>query len=284
MQPLGTDPESTESFALHERMMAEARSIIDAGRRARVVLRLTGGLAIRRYCTDLAFADRDYGDIDMVGRSSQIRKIAELFARLGFREDIHVAQATQGTQRQYHRAPGAASADGDASFVADHVDVFLDQMAMDHVIDLNERLELDDYAITPSDAMVTKLQIFRLTEKDVHDVVALAKDVPLARTDDPGVINVRYIADLCAEDWGLFTDVQSNIDKCLAALPSFRMSPHDHDRVERALTAVEVAINTASKTLRWRLRARIGKRMAWHREVEEQTALPTAEEIWGQRG
>jgi hypothetical protein len=257
-------------------MMAEARAIVDAARDDGALLRLTGGLAVRHYATDRGFADRDYGDIDLVGRSSQIRTVLALFERSGYLEDVHVTQATQGTQRQFYRAPGSGE--------TDHVDVFLDQMAMDHVIDLRERLELDDYAISAGDVLVTKLQIFRLDRKDVHDVIALVKDVPLTRDERPHAINVRYVAELCAEDWGLHTDVQANLEKCLAALSSFDLADADYDRAKSALTAVEVAVNSAAKTLRWRLRARIGARMAWRREVEEQGDRTAADDIWGGRG
>ena len=41
----------------HEAMMAEARRIIDAGNDRGVVLRLTGGLAVRHYAIDLEFAE-----------------------------------------------------------------------------------------------------------------------------------------------------------------------------------------------------------------------------------
>ena len=53
--------------------MAEAMALIDAAREQGVQLRLTGGLAVRRYCTDLEFMDREYSDIDVVGLCSQTR-------------------------------------------------------------------------------------------------------------------------------------------------------------------------------------------------------------------
>ena len=47
----------------HEEMMVEARRIVDAGNDRDLVLRLTGGLAVRHYAIDLEFAERDYSDI-----------------------------------------------------------------------------------------------------------------------------------------------------------------------------------------------------------------------------
>lgn len=43
----------------HEKMMAEARRIVDCGNERGVVLRLTGGLAVRHYAIDLDSAERD---------------------------------------------------------------------------------------------------------------------------------------------------------------------------------------------------------------------------------
>ena len=42
----------------HEEMMVEARRIVDSGNDRGLVLRLTGGLAVRHYAIDLEFAER----------------------------------------------------------------------------------------------------------------------------------------------------------------------------------------------------------------------------------
>ncbi|HUK76066.1 MAG TPA: Fic family protein, partial [Thermoleophilia bacterium] len=44
-------------------LMAEAMALVDTAREQDVQVRLTGGLAVRRYCTDLDFMDREYSDI-----------------------------------------------------------------------------------------------------------------------------------------------------------------------------------------------------------------------------
>ena len=70
-----------------ERHMAEAMALIDEARRWGVQVRLMGGLAVRRYCTDLGFMDREYSDIDLVGLSVQNRELHELLTRLGYAEN-----------------------------------------------------------------------------------------------------------------------------------------------------------------------------------------------------
>ena len=87
-----------------DRLMAEAMAIIDAAREQGVQLRLTGGLAVRRYCTDLEFMDREYSDIDVVGLTGSGSAAARVFAGLGYAENRYVTQATDGGQLQYVKA------------------------------------------------------------------------------------------------------------------------------------------------------------------------------------
>jgi hypothetical protein len=266
----------------HERMMAEARGIIDAGNERGVVLRLTGGLAVRHYAIDLEFAERDYSDIDLIGLKRQSGEIVGLFGDLGYVENLHVATATGLTQRQFflsardlasHRH--IAKRGGTALPVyadvppSDHVDVFLDAMKMDHEIEMRDRLTINTYAVSPADIFLSKLQIVRLNEKDAHDVITLCKDVYVDFEDHPGVLNLSRVADVCAEDWGLYVDLMGNIDIVLDRLASYDLTVREFTRVRRTLELAQDTIAETSKTLRWRLRAKVGKRVKWYRDVEE---------------
>ena len=84
-----------------DRLMAEAMDTIDAARNQGVHLRLTGGLAVRRYCTDLDFMDREYSDIDFVGRADQKKEIHTVFESLDYTENRYVTQSTDSGQLQY---------------------------------------------------------------------------------------------------------------------------------------------------------------------------------------
>ena len=266
----------------HERMMDEARRIIDAGNDRDVVVRLTGGLAVRHYAIDLDFAERDYSDIDLVGLRRQAGELHDLFAALGYLENLYVAQATGNGQRQFFKP--ADQLESRAHFTkrggrylpvvtsvppADHIDVFLDAMRMDHVIEMRARLTLNTYAIAPADLFLSKLQIFYLNEKDVHDVVTLCKDVYVDFEDRPGVLNLRYVAETCADDWGLYIDVMSNVDTALERLGQYDLTVNEFTRVRRTLELAQAMMTDEAKSLRWRLRARVGKRLAWRREVED---------------
>jgi hypothetical protein len=271
-----------EAKTRHERMMDEARRIIDAGNDREVVVRLTGGLAVRHYAIDLDFAERDYSDIDLVGLRRQAAGLHELFADLGYLENLYVAQATGNSQRQFFRP--AESLESRAHFSkrggrflpvvtsvppADHIDVFLDAMRMDHVIEMRDRLAINTYAISPADLFLSKLQIFYLNEKDIHDVVTVCKDVYVDFEDHPGTLNLRYVAETCADDWGLYIDVMSNVDIVLERLAQYDLTVNEYTRVRRVLELAQTMMTDEAKSLRWRLRARVGKRLPWRREVED---------------
>ncbi|MHA1836217.1 MAG: hypothetical protein ACTSYQ_04760 [Candidatus Odinarchaeia archaeon] len=114
----------------------------------------------------------------------------------------------------------------------DYIDIFLDTFEMDHNIDLKKRLNIDRYTISLSDILLTKIQIHKINEKDVRDILTLLKDKPLGYEDKPGIINIKYIAKLCAKDWGLYKDVTTNIEKCLKLMNRFTITKEEGERSE----------------------------------------------------
>ena len=335
--------ERKEPLRRADRLMAEAMAMIDSARERGVELRLTGGLAIRRHCVDLDFMDREYSDIDFVGRSDQNKALHEALVALGYTENRYVTQSTDASQLQYiknealeeartrqiagreraqsgggeqSRALAAAQADAAAQTPAraetsgrgdapvrdssssrddapatpsspaaaahrsvlpapdeaplfDHVDIFMDVMRMDHDVDVRERLDIDEYAISPVDAFIAKMQIGRINQKDIHDVIALVKDVPLREIDDDLSIDVPYLADVCSRDWGLYHDITTNLGIVIARLDDYGLSEEEIARVYGRLAAMQEAVSEEGKTFRWRLRASVGQRVAWRREIEE---------------
>jgi len=254
-------------------LMKEAMAMVDAVRAAGVVVRLAGGLAVRRHCIDLEFMDREYSDVDLVGLSSQRVELIQALEGLGFVENVFVSQATGGTQLQFVRRP-TDDARVPARPLVDHVDVFLDVMRMDHDIDMRERLVLDEYAISPVDALMAKAQIGVINHKDVHDLIALFKDLPVRDVDDDLSIYAPYIAEVCADDWGLYTDITANLRVILDWLGDYGLSDAEKARVGERVNAVLEAIEGEEKTRRWQWRALVGKRTAWRREVENSEGTP----------
>jgi len=250
-------------------MLAEGLRIVDAARERGVVLRLLGGLAVRVHCELIAFCERDYSDLDMVGLKAQRKQVINLFRDLGYEFDLHTMQATRGRQLQFVR-PCRHEAGGLPVHEDDHVDVFLDRFKMDHEIDLKDRLTLEAYTIPVTDQLLTKLQINRATEKDVRDTLTLLKDLELADEEAPGVIGLRVLAARCAKDWGLYHDVERSLDRCEAMLPDYLLTSEEEARIRDGLARVRRALEAAPKTLAWRARAKVGERRPWYDVVGEQ--------------
>jgi Fic family protein len=260
-----------------DRLMAEAMDMVDTARLQGATLRLVGGLAVRRHCLDLDFMDREYSDIDFVGLSQQKLELHEVFVKLGYAENRYVTQSTDAAQLQYIKVEAleaqAAAARGSAvtppePLLVDHVDIFLDVMRMDHDVDVRGRLDIDDYAVSPVDTLIAKLQIGRINQKDVHDVIAMVKDVPLHEEDDDLSIDLPYLAEVCAQDWGLYHDLTANLEVVMARIDDYGLSDEEEARAYGRLAAMKEAIEDERKSLRWRLRASVGQRVAWRREVE----------------
>ncbi|MFX1404454.1 MAG: DUF6036 family nucleotidyltransferase [Promethearchaeota archaeon] len=250
--------------SMRDERIREAQRIIDTAQSQNVLLRLIGGLAIRNHCEIIGFCERDYADIDLVGLRKQSTKIVKVMRDLGYQENTQVALTTDG-QRMLFLKPHST----------DHVDVFLDTFEMEHSIDLKHRLRVEPYTISISDLLLSKLQIHRLNEKDVRDILTIIKDIPQGNTDERGIINITYIATLCSKDWGLYHDVTSNITTVLQLLSNYSLSLTETNHIRQNLYHIQTAIEQAPKTPKWKLRKRLGTRKAWRRIVENQSEPPT---------
>jgi hypothetical protein len=261
-----------ERLAAREAMAAEGKALVDGARARGLQLRLVGGLAVRDHCEVLDFCSRDHSDLDMVSLSSTVVPLVAYFADQGYAEDPHARQATGGNQARFWRP--CAHGHGAPVHDDDHVDVFLDTFVMDHRIDLRPRLAVEPYTLPLADLLLTKLQIYESDTRDLRDAVTILKDRVLGAEDVPGVINAAYIARLCAQDWGLCHDVLRNLSTLARLLPTLGLSAADAERVETARARLQAAIEGAPKTRRWRWRAKVGTRRAWHNEVEERDGSP----------
>lgn len=270
---MASEPTHTAPVAeqVRREMSGEARALIEAARADGLTLRLLGGLGVREHCRTARLCARDYTDLDMIAPAKQARRLPRLFARFGYHENSDVATATGNAQLQFVRPcrHGGESA-GAAPHRDDHVDVFLDSFRMDHDIALARRLELEPFSISLSDLLLTKLQIFRANDKDLHDIVTLLEGAEVSDGDASGTVDARYIARLCADDWGLFHDVVMNLQRVDERVGRFDLSDDQLARVRRGLLRLIAAIDVAPRSLRFRLRAQVGTRANWHNELDDQ--------------
>jgi hypothetical protein len=146
----------------------------------RVTLRLIGGQTIRFHCHGEHAAHlREYHDIDLFGLRKESEAIFSVFQDLHYSPNDRFNSLYNETRLQFiHKISGK------------NVDLFLDKFVMEHTLDFRERLMLDELTIPITDLLLTKLQIERLTEKDVKDIIAILEDHQMGHEDDGETINL----------------------------------------------------------------------------------------------
>jgi hypothetical protein len=243
--------------------LAEALRLIGLADELGSMLRLMGGLAFHARAPDwTARVERVRRDIDLVTTSRDRKPVAELLIANGYVPDRQY-NALYGHKQLYFVDPARERP----------VDVLVDRLEMCHSLVFADRLALDRPTLPLADLLLSKLQVVKVNRKDILDALILVAEHPLTQ-DDAG-INVPRITALTSTDWGWWRTVTGNLDRLLAFL-EHEIGPTDLDtgRPNRyhapgQVTALRRAIDAAPKSTRWRLRARIGERVAWYEEPEE---------------
>ncbi len=241
-------------------LVAEGRHLVEQAGQRGIPLRLLGGTAVWIHSSPRAreVLGRAYPDVDLVTRPQQGRGLRELLQALGYQPE-RTFNAVHGARRLLYHAPGGGH----------HLDGFLGRFEMSHQLDLAPRLEVEAVTIPAAELLLTKLQVAELNRKDVSDAVMLLLDHELGDADGPGLLNVARIAELCAGDWGLHTTVSDNLVQVGARLDQLLPQPDLRAQVPARVAALEAALLARPKTLRWKARARAGRRIRWYETPEE---------------
>jgi hypothetical protein len=270
-----------------------ARALVALGAQRGVTLRVLGGVAIAlraaaptppallRASNDLDFAVAE-GEGHRAGEVLLSGGLVALSGRFnalhGHRRLIFIDAMASGAQGESDRLAGAKGAHTEGERAK--VDVFVGDLEMCHTVPLRGRLEDDPLTLAPTDLLLSKGQIVRLTAKDRLDIYCLLwnhdvvpADTGSAEPPPAGALDAGYIAALCARDWGWWRTLSANLDACSQMLPKLALPDADRARIAHRLTAVEQAIQAAPKSLRWRARDRLGDRVRWYEDPEEIAAL-----------
>lgn len=241
---------------------AEVGRVVDAAEAAGVPVRVLGSIGVALHSHDAAsiipsFA-RTYADIDFAAYRRDARTLATVMADLGYTDDREVYISSEGARAIF---------DDPARHI--HADVFYDRLEFCHVIPLAGRLEVDRPTIPVAELLLSKLQIVRINEKDVVDIILLLLDHPLG-SGDADTVDVERIARLCSEDWGLWRTLSQNLGKVTALAAGYPQLTDDQSRtVAQASGALKARIDAAPKSMSWRMRDRVGDRRQWWTEVDE---------------
>jgi hypothetical protein len=242
-------------------ILTESRRLVAAATGAGVTVRLLGGVAV---CLQAPASGpllpRPIGDIDLVTPRESRRATVEVLTQAGYTAD-EMFNALHGARRMVfydevnHRK----------------LDVFVGEFSMCHAIPIAERLERDPLTIPLAELMLTKLQIVELNERDQRDLYNLAYHHAITQGDSSG-IEADLIGELCARDWGLWRTTGRTIERCLADLDSYQLPAEASELISARLRELWDRVEAVPKSGRWKLRSRVGERVRWYAEPEENAA------------
>jgi hypothetical protein len=240
----------------------EAHRILERATAEGILLRLMGALAFNVHCPKFgkmqALMGRTFSDIDFASYRKHVAGIRKLLSGLGYDEDTMVTNL-YGNRRLVFNDPRNGQ----------HCDVFLDKLEFCHDIVFEDRLEVDSPTIPLAELLLEKMQIVELNEKDVIDTVMLLREHAVGDSDLE-TINSARIANLTARDWGLWKTVTSNLNRIRQLVQDMaKLSEEDETDVSSKISSLLSRIDIEPKTSGWRMRARIGDKKKWYRDVEE---------------
>ncbi len=245
-------------------ILDEMQRLLDGAQREQLNLRLIGGLAVRMHSPHidrLGFA-RQYPDIDFVAHKKEHRRLDPFFKQMGYVPDKVFNTLNGGRRQIYYDALSGR-----------HIDIFIGDFEMCHKLPLRDRLQVHPVTVPLAELLLSKTQIVELNRKDAFDLIALLLDNEVGQGDNGGksVINVARIARLCARDWGLYTTTNMNLDRLehILRYEGHTLNEAQVNVVLQRINMIRSEILRQSKSILWKARNRVGRRLRWYTEVEE---------------
>lgn len=253
---------SEEARAQEQHLVELGLGLVEEAGKLGATLRLLGAVAFRVHCPRFKHLEYRVGrflsDLDFAAYARDLERVEKVFAARGFVEDERV-RALHGTERRVFHHPSGW-----------HADVFVDRLRFCHDVNFRGRLDQDHPTIPLAELLLEKLQIVQFEPKDAVDTFVLLREHVVGEGDRE-TVNADLIARLCADDWGLWKTVTMNLERMEEQARTLELGIGDADRkdVLDKIGLLRDRIEREPRTLRWRMRARVGTRVPWYRSVEE---------------
>lgn len=227
-----------------------------------IIMRLIGALAFSTRCPKFnhlqASLGRSFSDIDFASYRRFSRRIIDFLQKCGYEEDTRVTQLLGESRLLFYDHENKR-----------HIDVFLDELRFSHTIPLRGRLEKEEVTIPLAELFLEKMQIAKINEKDLIDTIMLLREYEFGTTDE-NLINLTIILDLLSKDWGFWKTVTDNLLNLKTYISKYTKLPSDDGEiVKMRIDFVLKAIEETPKSLKWRLRSRIGTKVKWYQDVDD---------------
>jgi hypothetical protein len=259
-----TQPANASSGPLSD-YEQEALRVVQYAKEKGVTLRVIGAAALRIHCPNHVALHKALGreltDLDFVGYEKQSDDIDKVFEDIGYDTKQYLSAMLDRSLRYrkffYDTRNKRVS------------DVFLDRLEMCHVIDFRGRLEIDYPTVSLTDYLLAKMQIVRLNEKDIKDTIVLLIEHEVG-DNDRQTVNADYISRLLSEDWGFYYTFTTNLNKIKQRVDGFdAIPPEEKQKFKQNADSLLKVIEKRPKSLKWRMRARVGTKQKWYNDVEE---------------
>jgi hypothetical protein len=251
---------------LHLEFVDEALRLVTEAEDQGLQLRILGSIAYRIQCPrNLHLFDdmaRVLTDVDFAAMKRQNHEIRQFMVGQGYKPDDGVYVASEGARHIYLHPQTKLN-----------VDVFADELYFCHRIPFKGRLSLDSPTISTTDLLLEKMQIVEINLKDFKDTLVLMLEHPLgAASGGNKYIDADYIVDFMSKDWGFYHTFTTNLARVPDHIAEFPAITEEEGNIIRARVADLLdMIEAAPKSIKWKLRAKIGTRRLWYQEVSEKS-------------
>jgi hypothetical protein len=243
----------------------EAKACVQDAHGQGMMIRVMGGLAIYLHCQDYEKLWDDLGrlgskvftDIDYVSYGKYRRQLLTFFENRGFTINQKMLYL-YGKDRQIYF--------GDTIPM---VEIFYDKLEMNHTIQYARRLETDSPTLALAELLLQKIQMVGMHEKDFKDTIVLLRAHELGE-DDNDRINLKAIGERLFSDWGFYHTATTNLQKTRDSLSKYKvLGEEDISVVDGRLDQLLKYLEEGRKSVKWKLRARIGTKVKWYNVIDD---------------
>lgn len=256
----------------------EAKKIVMACSKDDIPIRLIGGLAVRLHCpgfeelaTKLGRLEetgtvQEFTDLDFLTLNKARKKLPDALDNIGGYIKCKPTLSMALTNRDIFYEPHGWW----------FLDVFYEVLRFNHDIKIDKRtIVIDDLTLSATDLFFSKVQIVKMTWKDLKDLILLLRVHEVAYGKEKDKINSKRIAKRCADEWGFYYTCTENLKGIKALLPNIdALSEEDVEiianRIDTLLNLLEKEGKGGSK---WQFRAKIGTKRKWYRPVETKETM-----------
>lgn len=245
-----------------EKFENELKIILNACDRAGVLARSLGSLAFQIHCPQYGYLQTEmglaYGDIDLMSYVKHSRQIRVMMTELGYAENREIFVLSEAQRALFYKSEDDL-----------RVDVFYDKLDFCHPIYFRDRLEIDSPTIPLAELFLEKMQIVKLGEKDIVNTIMLLLEHSLGETNME-TVNLKLIARLCADEWGLWRTTTLNLDKVKQYAQTYaQLTPEQKAKAETQVNEILLRLYSEPKSLAWKVRDHMGDRVQWYKDVDD---------------